>query len=53
MNDTHLILIVVGLSLFLGFLTGFAYRGCDWRRDRKAKQSALRRAARELRKNRY
>ena len=39
---------LVGLSLFLGFVTGYGWRGSKWRKARKARRRALHKAARSM-----
>lgn len=45
MSDTILIFMSVGLAILLGYVIGFAWRGSNLRRSRKARKEALSRAA--------
>lgn len=48
MHDPKLILTLVALSLFVGYMAGFAWRGSKLRKKRKARRSALETAAKNL-----
>lgn len=48
MHDPKLIFTLVALSLLVGYMAGFAWRGSKLRKKRKARRSALETAARNL-----